>query len=361
MSKFKHYKCDTCAKETDLNNDLTHAFIDKCTLTSGCSGRLRFIKEKNTKDLIISNLSNSSQVSLLQKYTKQDLPEDINPCGSSTNEMFIAIKGDFSPNSNASIMFHEILAKEVEFSEYVFNLNIPVSTISGKDSSAQQKILTFDASSEITIFINGQEVDSTKYIAENNILQFNDIITYTTYGSSTVFVKVIVNSKSEQITKSISFDRNVQNRSSGSWNNVDKVLIDNEVYSVFVCDEYFSLDLNSRLNVYSLTVNEYVIDKSLAVILLSAEPFTVADRIYTKIINLSSLDSSTKHLKFVLKDQQEQLLVSSLALQDIYPVISIVNSFDKSKELALTTSKIGSDVSINSQITNNNKYVLGPI
>ena len=114
MDKYKRYKCDTCNKEIDLDNNPTHAFIDKCTLTAGCKGRLRFIQSKNIKDNVLnfdSVLQSSKIGGLTEDYT---LGNYVNASSSSSNDLVIAVKNDptFVDSTIVSLGFDEILNKD---------------------------------------------------------------------------------------------------------------------------------------------------------------------------------------------------------------------------------------------------------
>ena len=360
MSKFRHYKCDTCGKEVDVDNDLTHAFIDRCNLTKGCLGRLRFVEDKNVKDNIL-NYTTAVQSSIIGTKEDTSIPEYISPCSGTSNEITLAVKGLFMSASNAVVTLTEILTKEVEYVEYVYNITIPVSAISGKDNSAQQKILTFDETSDISIYINGQEYDSSLYTAENNIIRFNSPIIYATFGTSSIFVKILVFTAATEVIRTLSFDRNVPGLSTSAWSNVQDVKINNEFYSLFTCTDLTTIDLNTRLTIKSIKVDGVEYPTSESAIILAAEPFTIADRIFSRLIFASDLDTSTRHLRYEAPNKVKTLRVTSESLVDVFPAISIESVFSRDKEFAKSSLASGDDTAVNANLTKNNKFVLGPI
>ena len=363
MNKFKRYKCDTCNKEVDVDNNLTHAFIDRCNLTAGCLGTLRLISEKNYKDNIL-NFEKIVQTSKIGGISADSsLPDYINIASSSANDLTIAVRSGIVPissNSELVLFLSEIMSKEQEYKEYVFNLAVPVSVISGKDHSIEQKVLAFDSSDSVVIFINGQEVDSNLFAADSNLIRFNEQITYNTYASSTIFVKVLVFSAEVSVGRSLTFKKNVQGLSTSSWSNIDKITFGGRQYEVFTCESVSGLDLNSRLTVSGAKVGSQSISVDEIHFLLSQEPFHVSDRILSRTIQASALNSSVQHLKYQLVSKVPKLLVTSLALGDVFPSIAPLTIFDSKVEIS-TTTNVADDTSLNSNITSNNKFILGPV
>ena len=363
MNKFKRYKCDTCNKEVDVDNNLTHAFIDRCNLTAGCLGTLRLIGEKNYKDNIL-NFDSVVQTNKIGGFsTDTSIPDYINVASSSANDLTIAVKSGLTPissNSELVVSLSEIMSKEQEYKEYVFNLSVPVSVLSGKDHSIEQKVLAFDSSDSIVIFINGQEVDSNSFTADSNLIRFNDQITYNTYASSTIFVKVLVFSAGVSVVRTLTFKKNVQGLSTSAWANVNKANFNGQEYELFTCEALTGLDLNSRLTVSGVKIGATSIPLDVVHFLLTQEPFHVSDRISSRTIKASELNSSVQHLKYQLVAKVPTLLVTSLALGDVFPSIAPSSIFDSKAEISTTTS-VADDTSLNSNITSNNKYILGPV
>lgn len=363
MNKFKLYKCDTCNKEVDVDNNLTHAFIDRCNLTAGCLGTLRLIGEKNYKDNIL-NFDRIVQTNKIGGISADlTVPDYINVASSSANVLTVAVRSGITPissNSQLVISLSEIMSKEQEYKEYVFNLAVPVSVISGKDHSIEQKVLAFDSTDSIVIFINGQEIDSTLFSADSNLIRFTDQITYNTFASSTIFVKVLVFSAEASVVRTLTLKKNVQGLSSSAWSNIDKVAFSGQDYELFTCESIAGLDLNSRLTVSDAKIGSQSIPLDSVHFLLAQEPFHSADRILTRTIKTSELNSSVQHLKYQLVSKVPTLLVTSLALGDVFPSIAPTTIFDPKIE-GSTTSAVAEDTSLNSNITSNNKYILGPV
>lgn len=363
MNKFKRYKCDTCNKEVDVDNDLTHAFIDRCNLTAGCLGTLRLIGEKNYKDNIL-NFDTPIQTSKIGgESVDKSVPARVDIASSGVNDITIAVRRGIVPISSYSeleISLGEIMNKEQEYREYVFNLSVPVSAISGKDHSIEQKVLAFESTDSVVMFINGQEVDSTLFTAESNLIRFNQQITYNTYASSTIFVKVLVFTAEETISKTLTFKKNVQGLSTSAWSNVDKVTFLGQEFELFTCQSLAGLDLNSRLTVDGAKIGSTNIPLDEMHFLLAQEPFHVVDRITSRSIRADHLDSSVQHLKYQLVSKVPRLLVTSMAIGDIFPAVAPLVVFNQKTENAITTS-VADDTSLNLNITSNNKYILGPV
>ena len=291
------------------------------------------------------------------------IPDYINLASSDANELSIAVKrGLVSVNAASQLVLSlsEIMSKEQEYKEYIFNLPVPTSAISGKDHSVEQKILAFDSSDSVVLFINGQEVDSSTFVADANIIRFVNQITYNTYASSTIFVKVLVFSAETPVVRTLNFKRNVQGLSSCSWANIDSVRFNGEDFDLFTCESISGLDLNSRLMITGATVGSTSLPLGSIHFLLSKEPFHVLDRITSRTIKASELNSSVQHLKYSLVSKVPKLLVTSLALGDVFPAITPSTFFDQKLESATTTA-VADDTSLNINISSNNKFILGPV
>ena len=362
MNKFRRYKCDTCNKEVDLENNITHAFIDRCTLTKGCLGRLRLVGEKNSKDNILNFESFIQPDSISGGATDLSLPAFVDASSNEANDMVIAVKrvGAVTQSSVLSLSLKEVLSKEQTYKEFVFNLTVPFSAISGKDSSVEQKVLTFEDTDSVVIFINGKEIDSTVYTLENNIVRFATQVVYNTYSASSVFVKILVFSKEETVSKTIAFRKNVEGLSSNAWSNVSEIKLGGETYDIFTAADTLSVDLNTRLIPQTASLDGNNIQLNDISLLLSNQPYQIYDRISTRVVKLSDLDSSVDLIKYELINSVPRFLVSSISISDVFPPISPVFVFDKKIESAVV-STIGDDTSLNRNITNNNRYVLGPV
>jgi hypothetical protein len=126
MSKYRRYKCDTCLKEIDVVNDLTHAFIDRCNLTTGCNGTLRFVVDKNTKDSILNfdKIIQTDEIGNVAVDTS--IGVYIDAASSPKNNLVLAVKGTAVDSSVVALTLNEVFSKERAFKEFVFNLNVPV-------------------------------------------------------------------------------------------------------------------------------------------------------------------------------------------------------------------------------------------
>ena len=362
MNIFRQYKCDTCNKETSQNSDNIHAFIDKCNITFGCSGRLRFVKEhtRNERNIHIENILQSEYI--LGDSPIPEIPKYIDAASSETNNLVIAIvnKPSFNDFSEATIIFSEILNKEQEFREYTFNAQVPVNAISGKDSSSEQKVLNFDESDDITILINGETVDPSSYLAIENSIRFKKPITYNSYSSTSVYIKILVFAKAVSIEKSLTFLKNNNGQKLSAWSNVKEIKIGENEFALFTCQDISSIDLNSRLTVKEVKVDNEIIDNTFNILLLAEQPFGPLDRIVTKAILLNTLDSGSNHLMLSVVSKEVKVLVTSSSIADVYPVINLIKIFNVANELD-SENKVADETSLNKSLTQNNQYILGPI
>jgi hypothetical protein len=339
MKKYKTYQCDICKKQTEFLNDTQHAFIDKCVLTNGCQGKLRFVKDVNVRTSSIDVQSQVQQSFInpnFQNLTQQLVGDFIDPSSNSANTITFALKDNSFTNNSSSIKIslEEVSNSGKEYSEYLFNVSVPISVIFGRDSSVNSKILTFDNDNKISVFINGQLIEEDKYVAIDNSIKFKSPIVYNSFSSSTISVRIIVFKKIEKVTKSITCYRNAQGLSKNSWANVKSVKIDNQKFNLFT----FTLNsqifkINSKYNVSSIVLDdsEYL-SLSECFILLSNNPFGPLDRNVSNVVNLSTLIDDSNFLIYSLYLEKEMLQISSNSLLEIYPPIQILEIFEKAKK-----------------------------
>ena len=360
MNKFKHFKCDTCNKETDVDNNITHAFIDRCNLTVGCNGTLRFVADKNVKDTIL-NFDSAVQLNKIG-VTAEDisLPTYIDLASDSANSVTLALPISAADNAVATVTFNEVLNKETAFKEFTFSVGVPVVVISGKDTSVDQKVLTFNDTDSLAVFINGQEIDESTYSANNNLIRFNETITYNTYSASSLFIKVLVFSKEDAVVKTLAFNRNVQGLTDSSWSNISTAEVSGEVCDLFTCVSLLSLDLNSRLSVTKVEVNGQEIELGRANFLLAQAPFGPLDRITSQVINAQALDGTLNHVKYEVSSNKAKISATSISLSNIFPPIKPIVSFVSGAELD-SSGLVADDLSLNTNIPKNNSFIIGPV
>lgn len=365
MNKFKRYKCDTCNKETDVENDIKRVFIDKCNLTIGCKGRLRLVAEKNTKE----NILNYRQAAQSEEINTGDfneitIGEYVSLTSAAENVVFLAVKKgaeSYPQNSPVLLNLHEIVNTEQAFKEFQFNVSVPASAISGKDSSIDKKVLTFSPTDTVEVFVNGEVISPSLYTAENNIIKFNETVVYTTFNSSSLFVRVLVFAKEPETTKTLSFSRNYQNLSQGSWANANEITVAGETYEVYVCSDLSGISLNSRLTAASLTRNGATLSSDRAVFLLAQAPFGVHERIITKCVSFSDLVDALNHIRYSVESGKNQIKVTSQTMKSVFPVIRVSSYFDKATEFSFDYTSASTDVELNNNINKKDSFILGPV
>ncbi len=365
MNKFRRYKCDTCNKETDVENDIKRVFIDKCTLTPGCKGRLRLVSEKNTKENILNfKLPAQSDEINANAFDEITIGKYISLACDTGNALYVAVKKDFDvypQNADLLLNLHELVNKDQEFKEYQFNVSVPASAISGKDNSIEKKVLTFSPTDTVEVFVNGEVISPSLYSAANNIIQFNEAITYSTFNASSLFVRVLVYAKVPETTKSLVFKRNYQNLSAGSWSNANEVEIAGESYEVYVCKDLSSITLNSRLTCADAERNGSTVDLPRIVFLLALAPFGVSERVLSKIVRFGDLVDVSNHIRYSVEDGKNKVLVTSQSLNGIFPVILVSSYFDKGTEFSFDYMSASADVELNNYIEKKDSFILGPV
>lgn len=360
MNKFKKYKCDTCNKTTEVANNSTHAFIDKCTLTQGCLGRLRFVEETNSQNLSPPEFLYSSDHNAGLKF-----PSLFSLNCSQQTEVFAAAPIS-APRTGAEILeltFSEIDAKEQEFKEFQFNVIVPVSAISGKDHSVDHKILAFSANDEVQVYINGENVDSGNFTAENNLIKFKNPIVYQTFNASSLFVRVLVFAKKSETLRKLVFNSTNPGSSNGAWSNLAAISIGHSILNVFVCSDLSAVKVNTRLKFMSATLNGVQISGTEVHFLLSKAPHGKTERVLTKSIIAQNLDDSVNHLKFVSELGQNSIYATTTSVTNVFPVIKAASAFDQSieQDSAIDFASTSLDIEPNNNIEAYDPLIIGPV
>ena len=365
MNKFSRYKCDTCNKETDVENDIKRVFIDKCNLTVGCKGRLRLVGGKNVKENIL-NVSLPSQSEEINTGEEADavIGEYVSLTSASENTVYLAVKKGsevYPQNSPLILTMREIVKTDQAFKEFQFNVPVPASAISGKDSSADKKVLTFSQTDVIEVFVNGEVISPSMNKKKNNIIKFNETVVYTTFNSSSLFVRVLVYAKEPEATKEVSFARLFQNLGTGAWANANEVSFGGDTYEVYVCADLSGISLNSRLTASSATRNGAVVANDRIVFLLAQAPFGVSERVISKCVGYTDLTDALNHIHYSVESGKNIILVTSQSVKSVFPVIHVTSYFDKATEFSFDYASASTDVELNNYINKKDSFILGPV
>jgi hypothetical protein len=348
MKKFITYKCTNCKRTTDLAINNLQPFIDKCTITNQCLGKLKPIKIKSTRNILPSvnnNVQdwiprNSELVTKTELQTQKFYSIDC----SIDNKIVIASKKDAPFTITFSIQ------KEVNsnYKEYTYELNQGSLSISGKDNSNTSQILKFSTDDDVYVYLNGKllvdTIDYTKVFLNNE----GYLISLVSPNVGKSIVKIIVEKSSSLIeAEPITFIKNSDlNYDSGNaWSNIETVVINDEQYNLFVCSDINSLPANYRLNLYSDN-NDFI--------LLSKPNFTALDRNYINVIPLSNLRDDSTYLKIEI-NSTKQILASENCIKNMSIPIVIDQVKDQVNEFLNSSSDINTEI-----VDMTNKFFIGP-
>jgi hypothetical protein len=344
--RFITYKCNVCKRTKDFSADNLHAFINLCTITQNCSGKLSPIATKNIRSILPSEPVNGLLDWIPQNAVILNTVaavETIFPLDSNSDQiMTIAVlnEGFTALDDTFSLTFTVQRTNIQDFVEYTYTLAANQDTIIGADNSSQSKVLKFISSDNVNVFINGVQTNQF-------VLQYSDTVGYAIVLNTTrtvsVSVKVVVYPQiSITETTSVQFTKNenLTFLKSTAWNNAKSIMLNGLEY-VLYSSVLESLPANKELNLYpGNSLTNYSLSNMY--FLLSNDPYTSIDRILDFIVPLDILSTPDLWVKYYVDSNKKQIQVSYLALTSIEnPIIcNLINS-----EI-ITTNKLSSSVNI---------------
>ena len=343
--RFITYKCNKCLRTKDFESDKLHAFVNLCTITNKCTGRLSPVATKSLRDVLPSApVSGLEDWSGLGGNTKPETVVKHYPIVSSTTGALTLIaKGTTLPNF-LHVVFVTQQESVKEYTEFDFNMTSAFSTIQGLDSSPAAKLLSFTHSATVTVFADGVELiegpDMYGYVLNfsgNNGYS----ITLNTPRTVSTYVKIVVYpAQSLQVTQALVFTKNSALSSiDTAWSNVHSVKIDADEWTVYTCHDSSTLPLNALLNIYPGN-NQIldIVDANLAdfALLLSYTSYQPCDRVYDKLIKLSDLASENSYLRSFYYHSVLQVQCSASAVSGLSLPLDIVTVDTVTREWSTT-------------------------
>ena len=366
FKKFITYQCNICKRTKDMPTDKLHGFINLCTITQNCGGRLKPIATKNLREILPS----SSEANLVnwKPRTQQEaaiqLQEEpvvhLNLASSSAKVLTMAVKGD--PNLlplNIDLKFSIELADSQSYLEYTYTLAAGIDTIIGTDNSSLGKLLRFTNNDVVMVYINGVLLSTSDFTLNYQGSTGYSVTLHTIKNVQTSAKVVVFQNVPIAETSALTFSKNSNLDISSAWENVNSVLINGEQWTVYSCVDISALPINSILTLYegssfSQTLPNTPLDQLR--FLAAYDPFTVVDRIYNAVVSLANLSAENQYIRVYSHAGLVQLQTTNKTI-DMLEIIRVDEVNDVSKELV--TSLINS--TLEPTLFPTNSSVIGPV
>jgi hypothetical protein len=325
IKKFITYECDTCKRAKDLPVDLIHGFVDKCTITKNCTGRLFPIKAKNLRDILptkgaagLQNWSprgtNSPSVSSVNQLIEYDISSNVN------RAMTLISKEPFATApSTYSLSFTVQLDSVQDYIEYDYTLASGSKIVIGKDTSG--KTLRFLPTDLINVYVQGvlrPQADATLGYTLNYQSDVGYSVEFNTAQSFATSVKIVVfQGVTLTETTPLYFTKNSILSIDSAWANVEAVNLAGEQWTVYTCTSTTGLPDNSQLNLYEVALDPIKSRLEDFYFLLSYSPYSIADRVYSIGVQLNRLSLPGQYIKVTFANNIKTLKISSDSLAEL--------------------------------------------
>jgi hypothetical protein len=379
FKKIITYQCNKCRRLKDFTSSDLHAFINLCTITKNCEGRLSPIATKNLRNVLAStpidgipdwNSRFDPSVSV-QDNNEQVVYYDL--ASSSSFSLTLALrKGSVLVlPSDFTLRFAMQSMSNLVYNEFTYYMTSTFSQVTGPDTSPSAKVLRFTASDTIVVYRNGVELSEgtgpNDYQLMYNSTQLGYAIKFNTTSTISTLIKVFVyQAQSVELTTPLVFTKNALLVSSSdnktAWSNALEVDIDGIEYVLYTCTDTSTLPTNMLLNIYPSN-NQLSTDTSQLLehykFLVSYKPYTVADRIYEALVPMTNLiDTNTSiRMTYSTNDSSQYLEVSGTAVEYPTKPITILSFDSMDNELLYGIISSVSDQTVIS----NNVNIIGPV
>lgn len=380
--KIVTYKCTTCNRTKDYEASKLHSFIDLCSITLNCSGRLLPIATKSLRNVLASapvdgvpDWISRFEIGANQSSSTINSSETnlyVTLASSSSLALSLAVKRQNpSINNNPSSFTVSFATQQSEvstFDEFTYFISSTFNSVSGPDSTSSKKVLRFTSSDIVKVFLNGVELIEGTLINDYR-LNYNgqngyQVVFNTSYSISSVVKVIVYQNQNIVLSNPITFTRNTLLVSSlenqTSWTNVSTIEYGNDTFDVYTCLDTLSLPANQILNLYPngnhFSTNIVSTDLNNFRFLLAYPPFSVIDRIYSAFVDFDNLSDVDNHLRLYSNKGSITLEVSksSISYVSFAPLIHVA---DDSLEWLSSANVITDDTSL----VPNNPYIIGPI
>lgn len=257
--KIVTYRCTTCNRTKDYEASKLHSFIDLCSITLNCTGKLLPIATKSLRNVLASTpvdgvpdwisrfeISNN-QTSTTINSNDQNLYVTL--ASSNSLGLSLAVKRENSTIDNNpssfSLSFATQQSEVNSFDEFTYFISTTFNSVSGPDSTSSKKVLRFTSSDIVKVFLNGVELNEGTYINDYR-LSYNgqngyQIVFNSSYSISSTVKVIVYQNQNIVLSNPITFTRNTLLVSSlenqTAWSNVSKIEFENDTFDVYTCLE----------------------------------------------------------------------------------------------------------------------------
>lgn len=313
------YKCNTCGRTLDVLQDNLRSFIDRCTITQHCKGKLAPISLKTLRNVLASSEHSNLQDRISStnvKFQTSSVPIALN---SQKSIITLAVKETPSMADHFFLKFN-INSSVSSYKEYTYSLS-NFNSIMGADSLSS--ILKFTPADTVLVYINGILWAEGQTGANGYTLVYNSSsIGYLIQLSTEVFVQssvrvVVYTPSAIQYTNNIEFIANSASNLETSWSNVTRVFMKNSYYRLYSSNDLNVLPLNTRLNLFPGDNN---FDISTMDFLLANPNYTPIDRNYVNIVSLNNLATNENFLNVYNEGTDFILECTPTCVETIIPI-----------------------------------------
>jgi len=350
--RFITYRCNKCQRTKDYEVNNLRAFINLCSITKNCDGRLSPIATKSVRNILASSpvagLEDWAPPSTLESSKKNTVApapiEYFNLSSSASYELTIAVAGTSGLPDTFNVHFISQLSTSSAFVEYLYYKTSSFNSVLGPDTSSSAKVLRFTSSDTVKVFANGVELTEV----EDYVLLYSGVNGYSiqftqTYIVSTL-VKVLVFQPLPVSTSTpIVFTKNsllTYSNNNTTWSNVKTVSINGVAHTVYTCLNTDLLPTNVLLNIYdSSQVDGLNLDDMH--FLLSYAPYvSPVDRYEVATVPLNNLaDVATNLRKFFNANETRIEVTGDSIVSTLTPLIALnISDITLEQVTALITS-----------------------
>lgn len=328
MKRFVTYQCNVCKRSKDFLNNTTNAFINRCTITLGCTGRLSPVSQSNLEKPTTPVSANAKD------WHPRGNPPVIRPAIKEVeranaltypNKLTLAYQG----SSLSSVSFIAQSFEPTTFSEfnyYAFTGN----ALGGPDDGVSHRALAFTDTDTVQVFVDGAQLTADQFDRSAN----GFILFGSTYEQK-VSVRVIVFQASPSATFEVPATKHFTNLLPGAWGNVETVIINGLTYQLY------------QLNATSLPFSTNLRINRPGYLLLSNGSFTASDRSLIEVVNLSVLDGMVNAIRLD-RGTTTSVTVPLSTVSCVFPAITY------------TTFQVEPTTSPGGRVRIDQTYVIGP-
>ena len=357
------YKCNKCARTLDVRQDNLRVFINNCTITQHCQGKLSPISAQRMRSVVAASVDNAltNWTPSNQSVAFQQVPtfEYLN---TGAEVITLAVLEDGFMPTNFSMAFN-ISSSVSDYLEYNYSLTF-FTQIIGVDLNSNT--LRFTNVDNVLVYINGVLQDATTYS-----LVYNATVGYAITLQSAIIqtsaVRIIVYSPvAIHNTNAITFTRHDQNNYTSAWSSVYRIYITDPIkavktsYILYSSNQLSNLVINTRLNLLPGTNN---LPNSLILqdfyFLLANPNYTSVDRNLLSIVNLNNITSNENYLNVSLSGSTYAFECTSASVIPVLPLsIDWASLLPDTSELATNLTLVSNAGNVNAPTISN---VIGPI